>query len=106
MTFNPASGRVVTIRPDDPSKYQTYIGGLRAGSALLKFVEEAYAKYSLKRYYDNDFGQGANGLVVVGPGGSIGFSLEGNPTADRLTTITDIVVGEGVHATAAESGCS
>ena len=33
-------------------------------------------------YFNLDFGQGANGVVVNGPGGSIAFGLDDAPNAD------------------------
>jgi pimeloyl-ACP methyl ester carboxylesterase len=104
--LDPTTGRVVSVTPNGSTESQTAIGGIKAGSSLLVFAQEAFAKYPMKKYFNQDFGQGLNGLVVTGPGGgSIGFMIEGTPTSDGLNTISNISVGLGLHATAFEVGC-
>jgi len=100
-TVDPRTDSVVAILPDDPDNYQTYVGGIHPGS-LATFVETAFSAYTVERFYDSDFGQGLNGLLVSGPEGSIGFTLDG---PGEYGNVTFIEVGDGQHATAAEVGC-
>lgn len=44
------------------------------------------------------FGQGSSGVVVTGPGGSIGFTI-------ATGRVSQLAVGDAAHVTNAENGC-
>jgi hypothetical protein len=92
-------------------RLHTQVGGIHAGSTLAQ-VRRTFSGpgYSIETHFDNDFGQGANGVIVRGPGGrGIGMSVHGDAAARANGTATiDWVAGAGigVHVPSAmETGC-
>jgi hypothetical protein len=107
VTYDPHHSRTVAVTPDDPTKYQTYIGGIQTNYSLLDFIRTSFVGYKIDEYLNNDFGQGTDGVVVTGPGGSIGFTVSQPLSSDTgLATVIAIKVADANHATAAEVGCT
>lgn len=103
------TGRVLAIRGSGDQALRTEIGGIHVGSTLAE-LRAAYAGHRIDEYLDLDFGQGSNGVVVDGPGGSIAFALADGPRSDYTSGRALITYLPGVglpgHApTNAESGC-
>jgi hypothetical protein len=105
-----ATGRVLAIHNESGNpRVSTEIGGLHIGSTLAQ-LRSAYADYTIHEYLDLDFGQGSNGVIVDGPGGSIAFSLSDATPFDYATGQATITFLNGVgvpgHApTNMETGC-
>lgn len=102
-----ASGRVLAIVNAGGRELRTEVGAIGVGSTLAK-IREVFGgpEFRIEEYLDADFGQGTNGVVVHGPGGSIGLALDGG-VADEIAAVT-WVAGVGLPEsppTAAETGC-
>jgi hypothetical protein len=110
FSVEPATGRVLAIRNESGNeRLSTKIGGLHIGATLAQ-LRTAYTGYTIHEYLDLDFGQGSNGVIVDGPGGSIAFSLADGSPADYDTGQATITFLNGVglpgHApTNMELGC-
>jgi hypothetical protein len=78
VSVESATGRALAINnfAGDPA-LRTQVGNIRVGSTLAQ-VRSAFSRpgYRVEEKLDLDFGQGTNGVIVDGPGGSIGLSLE------------------------------
>lgn len=104
------TGRVLAIRnANGDQALRTEIGGIRVGSTLAG-LRAAYAGHRIDEFFDLDFGQGGNGVVVNGPDGAIAFSLTDGPPSDYTSgraTVTYLAgVGLPGHApTLREDGC-
>ena len=110
FSVEPATGRVLAIRNESGNlRVSTEIGGLHIGSTLAQ-LRTAYANYTIHEFLGLDFGQGSNGVIVDGPGGSIGFSLADATPGEYATGRVTITFLNGVgvrgHApTNTENGC-
>lgn len=79
------------------------------GSTLAE-VRAAFQRYIVEEHLDDDFGQGTNGVVVTGDGGSIGLGLADVPVDDYTSggATVDYVAGVGTPGrapTRMEDGC-
>lgn len=66
-----ATGRVLAINTavgDQP--LHTQIGNIRVDSSLSE-LRTAFADHQIEEHFNYDFGQGSNGVIVNGPGGTI-----------------------------------
>lgn len=99
------TGRVLAIRNADGSDLRTRIGRIGVGSTLAD-IRRVFAgpRYTIHEYLDLDFGQGSYGVVVDGPGGSIGFGLDSAGTSARVDWVAG-VGRPGYPPTRAETGC-
>jgi hypothetical protein len=110
VTVDTASGRVVGLRAGNGQAH-TQVGNIRAGSTLAQ-VRKAFSSpgYSIETKFGNDFGQGANGVIVHGPSGAgIGMSVDGDAAAlasgtATVSGVTGVGTGTGVPS-AMETGC-
>jgi hypothetical protein len=73
-------------------------------------LRKAFAGNNIEERFKLDFGQGSNGVIVDGSGGSIGFSLDDAPESDYTSGRVKITHLNGVglpdHApTNMEDGC-
>jgi hypothetical protein len=98
----------ITTAGTDPS-LRTEVGGIRLRSTLAD-VRKAFAGYEIEEHLAADFGQGGNGVIINGPGGSIGLSLADATPADYVSGRAAISFLNGVgvpgHApTNREDGC-
>ncbi|MEU0885675.1 hypothetical protein ABZ345_44435 [Lentzea sp. NPDC005914] len=104
------SGRVLAISNSSGDKtLHTHVGNIRANSTLNE-LRTAFSGHQIEEHLDHDFGQGTNGVIVNGPGGSIAFGLADASPADYTTGRARITYLNGVgirgHApTSAEDGC-
>ena len=112
LTFSVESrtGRVLSINTAgmDPS-LRTEIGGIHLRSTLAD-VRKAFAGYEIEEHLAADFGQGGNGVIVNGPGGSIGLTLADATSADYASgrAAVSFLNGVGVPGNAPtnrEDGC-
>jgi hypothetical protein len=110
VAANPHTGQVLAIHADygNPGP-STAIGGIHAGSTLSQ-LRAAFAGYMFRTYFNHDFGQGANGIVVSNGHGDIGFGLtDATISAYQSGTATiNWVAGVGIPGnapTAMETGC-
>ena len=105
-----ATGRVLAINDaSGDQSLRTEVGGIRVGSTLAE-LRAAFASYQIEEHLDGDFGQGSNGVIVNGPGGSIGLGLDDAPASEYATGRATIsyLAGVGIpgHApTLTEDGC-
>lgn len=104
-----ATGRVLALRNASGDELRTELGDIGVGSELWE-VQEAFAQYEVETFFQSDFGQGMNGLVVHGPGGDISFGFEDAPVGEYVEGTVEVnwVAGVGLpgHApTAMETGC-
>jgi pimeloyl-ACP methyl ester carboxylesterase len=105
-----ATGRVLAINnASGDQSLRTEVGGIRVGSTLAQ-LRTAFADYQIEEHLDLDFGQGTNGMIVNGPGGAIGFSLDEASASDYASGNATISYLAGVglpgHApTLMEDGC-
>jgi hypothetical protein len=105
-----STGRVLAIENSGGDQsLRTQVGGIRVGSTLAQ-LRKVFAGYKIEEHFDMDFGQGTNGVIVSGAGGSIGFSLADGPRTDYTSGRATITFLNGVglpdHApTSMEDGC-
>jgi hypothetical protein len=105
-----ATGRVLALTNASGDRaMRTEVGGIHVGSTLGQ-LRSAFAGYRFEEHFDQDFGQGANGIVVDGSGGSIGFSLADAPRSDYSSGRVEVTLLHGVGLTGhapsmMEDGC-
>jgi pimeloyl-ACP methyl ester carboxylesterase len=112
VSVESASGRVLAINNSSgEAELRTQVGNIRVGSTLAQ-VRSTFDRpgYQVEEKVDLDFGQGSNGVIVDGPGGSIGLGLEDASAADYANgqATVSYVVGVGTRGNAptlAEDGC-
>jgi hypothetical protein len=110
VAANPHTGKVLAIHaPYGNPGPSTAIGGIHAGSTLAQ-LRSAFAGYRFKTYFDRDFGQGVNGIVVSNGHADIGFGLaDADASAYRSgSAVINWVAGVGTPGnapTAMETGC-
>jgi hypothetical protein len=98
VTFDPGSGGVVAIRPQDDGAHT--VEGLGVG-ALLDQVRATYSGHAIENHLDGSFGQGTSGLLVGdGSGGWISFATEDG------AFVSAVSVSDHDHMGAVEAGCS
>ena len=96
VTFDPVTDSVVAVTaPPYESGTAANIGTSSTQAEVLK----AYAGRTVETHLAGDFGQGSDGILVGGAGGWIGFSLDNG-------FVSSIKVGDKIHATNDEAGCS
>jgi hypothetical protein len=90
------TGRVLAINDfgSDPA-LRTQVGNIGVGSTLAQ-VRTAFTGYRIDEYLDANFGQGSNGIVINGPGGSIGLSLSDASQAEYAAGRATISFVNGV----------
>ena len=110
VAANPHTGKVLAIHTvyGNPGP-STAIGGIHEGSTLSQ-LRAAFAGYTFKTYFNRDFGQGGNGIVVSNGHGEIGFGLaDADPSAYRSgSAVINWIAGVGIPGnapTAMETGC-
>lgn len=97
VEFAPASNSVIAATEFQSAAYHTTVG-IHVGSSLVE-VRSAYAGYPIEERMDGSMGQGSNGIIVTGPGGYIGFSIDSG-------VVSGIKVGNSpLHTTATEYSC-
>jgi pimeloyl-ACP methyl ester carboxylesterase len=106
------SGRVLAINNSSgDAELRTQVGNIRVGSTLAQIRSTFHRPgYQVEEKVDLDFGQGSNGVIVDGPGGSIGLGLEDTSAAAYASgqATVSYVVGVGTRGNAptlAEDGC-
>lgn len=112
VTFSvePATGRVLAIKTGGTQVPSfTQAGRIRVGSTLTE-VRTAFRNETVDERLDYDFGQGTNGVIVTGDGGSIGLGLADVSSEDYASgrAAVDYVAGVGLpgHAPSRmEDGC-
>lgn len=110
FSIESATGRVLAINTafGDQSLH-TQIGNIRVDFSLSE-LRTAFAGHQIEEHFNYDFGQGSNGVIVNGPGGTIAFSLADAPSSGYASGQAKITRINGVglpgHApTNAEDGC-
>ncbi len=110
FSVEPQTGRVLAIRSQGTdTTLRTDPGGIRVGSTLAE-LRTAFTGQQVEEYLDLDFGQGTNGVVVTGSGGSMGFSLAEASSAEYSSGQATITYLNGVGLpgnapTNSENGC-
>ena len=110
VAANPHTGTVLAIHAAFSSPGpRTQVGSIHVGSTLAQIRAE-FPGMKFRNYFNRDFGQGADGIVVSNGHGDIAFGLIANSDADFASGAATVNYLPGVgtpgHApTATEIGC-